>query len=201
MWIQPDLSILMAGIPERDSRALQQRILAQTADRNVELVYMLDNHRRSVGAKRNALLDAANGRYITFVDDDDDVAANYVQTILTAIYGNPGVDVVCFRQLCVLVETGVRRFCDYSLKYEYEQGAVLDPGTHDPTGDEWWRGKPAHTMVWRADVVNGVRFPDKDFGEDTDWVAEACKNAKTEARVPQVLYHYYFDSRTSATRG
>jgi Glycosyl transferase family 2 len=83
-------SILIAGIPERYHvvhplllSLLEHQAVARMPD--VELLYLLDNRRRSVGAKRNALLGAATGEYVSFVDDDDQVANDYVQKIYREI--------------------------------------------------------------------------------------------------------------------
>ena len=69
-------SILISAIPERFHTVqpllfslLETRSVARMPD--IELCYLLDNKRRTVGAKRNALLDAARGEYVSFIDDDD----------------------------------------------------------------------------------------------------------------------------------
>jgi hypothetical protein len=56
-------------------------------------------------------------------------------------------------------------------------------------------------MIWRREVVRACRFPSKQFGEDVDWVDQACEAAKTEMVLDgEPLYFYNQDDRTSATR-
>jgi hypothetical protein len=56
-------------------------------------------------------------------------------------------------------------------------------------------------MVWRRDVVGDLKFPDKQFGEDVDWVDEACAHATMEMQLEgNPLYFYNFDSKRTATR-
>jgi hypothetical protein len=56
-------------------------------------------------------------------------------------------------------------------------------------------------MAWRRELVQGVRFQEKQFGEDVDWVDKCCEKAKTEVQIPGVLYFYNWNEATSATRG
>lgn len=196
----PKLSILIAALPDRLPCKVWEKVSQQAAGKPVEILYFADNKGMSVGRKRNILLSCARGDYFAFIDDDDDVADDYVEMLLAAIEQHPGVDVVCFRQKCTYVNgwNGEPRveWCRYSLQqkdYSLEKGAL--PG-------EWeWRGKPAHTMCWRTDAVQDVEFPEGNFGEDVGWVAKACERAQTEAQLDWIGYFYNFDEGKSGTRG
>ena len=189
---QIKLSVLVCGVPERmvDYDATHD-LLEQSAGKPVEVLYLLDNYKMSVGRKRNILLSIAQGEWFTFVDDDDEVAVDYVATLLNAIElaGNAGV--ICFPQSCHHADTGEVEHCTYGLDYSY---------TKD--GDRW-TGKPAHTQCWRTEAVNMVEFPDGSFGEDVGWVGKACQKVTSEYRIPDCpeLYFYKFDPAKSRTRG
>ena len=58
-----------AEVAERLFRSLEQRIGSYP----VELLMLRDNRWQNIGEKRNQLLRAATGEYITFLDDDDDL--------------------------------------------------------------------------------------------------------------------------------
>lgn len=190
-------SILIAGVPSRFRQAaVVDSLISQAAGHpEVEVLYLLDNKRRSVGAKRNALLAASVGDYISFVDDDDEVAGNYVETILAELAGFRG-DVLTFRQMCRHLHTGYEERCEYGLDLDYLSGR-----DGAPKNSGWWQGKPAHTMVWKGSIARSCRFPDGNFGEDVGWVARACQIARTETALPDVLYTYRFNPATSETRG
>lgn len=205
-------SILIASVPERYHSAhklllslLEHQSVARIPD--VELLYLLDNRRRSIGAKRNALLDSAHGEYVSFIDDDDEVAGDYVQKIRFAISATrkseAPADVICFPQRATLVQHNVIHDCTYSLEHwknrKPEERRQLTPSDKPNTLN--WSGPPAHTMVWRREIAQSVKFQDKNFGEDTAWVDACCEKARMEVQIGgHALYFYNFDEQKSLTR-
>ena len=205
-------SILIPSIPERYHTAqgllfslLESQSIARMQD--VELLVLMDNKRRSVGAKRNALLEMAQGEYVSFIDDDDEVATDYVQKIYRLIAKTrkeeTPADVICFPQRATLVKQGVVHECSYSLAHwkdrEPDKRRQLAPT--DKPNTLAWSGPPAHTMVWRREIAQSAKFPEKNFGEDVDWVDAVCEKAKTEIVLNgEALYLYNFDSERTATR-
>jgi glycosyltransferase involved in cell wall biosynthesis len=180
---------------------------------DVELLYYMDNRRRSVGSKRNDLLSIAKGEYISFIDDDDEVSLDYVSKIYRQIADtrkeDEPADVICFPQRATLHPQGVIHECSYSIGHwkdrEPENRRVLQnatdaEGSHIPN-TLLWSGPPAHTMVWRREVLGEARFPDKNFGEDVDFVDKACEAAETEIILcGEPLYFYKYNDDTTATR-
>lgn len=206
-------SILICGIPER-YHAVQPLLydLLETQGVNrmseVELLYLMDNRRRTVGAKRNALLEAARGEYISFVDDDDKVAPDYVKRIYKGIAHTrrepEPADVICFPQRATIMPQGIVHECSYSLAHwkdrpEAERRKLEKiEGRTDALA---WSGPPAHTMVWRQGIAGAVKFPEKQFGEDVEWVDRCCALAVREVQLGgEPLYFYQFDQEKSATR-
>lgn len=211
-------TIMIAGIPERFHvvqplllSLLETQGVARMPD--VELLYLLDNRRRPVGAKRNDLMAAARGDYISFIDDDDSVADDYVRriykTLLSIKKSKASVDVICFRQLAHLEPHGITHDCSYSLLHYTgrppENRRILETA-HDKSGVLLpnvlrWSGPPAHTMVWRRELVGSIKFPEQMFGEDVRWVDRACEVAKSEVQLEgEPLYDYRFNVATSTTR-
>ena len=211
-------SVLISGIPERYHTVqplLFSLLETQSAARipDIELCYLLDNKRRTVGAKRNALLDMARGEYVSFIDDDDLVATDYVQRTHRAIglarKSEAPADVICFPQRATLHPHMITHECTYSLAYwrdrkpEDRRQLAPAPGKDgQPLPNVLlWTGPPAHTMAWRRATIGDTRFAEKQFGEDVDWVDEVCAKAATEVRLEcEPLYFYKFNQETSATR-
>ena len=211
-------SIMIAGIPERFHSAqplLHSLLEAQSVARmpDVELLYLLDNRRRPVGEKRNDMLAMAHGEYVSFIDDDDAVATDYVQKIYRQIVAtrksDEPADVICFPQRATIQPAGVIHECTYSIAHwkdrEPDKRRVLAqiPGENGkPLPNTLaWSGPPAHTMVWRRDCIQDARFPSKNFGEDVDFVDQACENAVNEiVMMGEPLYFYNFNEEGTATR-
>lgn len=181
------LSILVLSVPSRLGVApvLLGELCRQAQDQPVEVLCLFDNKTRSVGAKRNALLDIAVGDYVVFADDDDEVSEDYVSGILGATASDP--DVVVFDQLLTVNGTGPKR-CTYGLQY------------HTVNTPERYQGKPAHTHAWRRALAVYERFPEINFAEDSTWARRLAAKAQTESRIDRVLYHYRFDALSTETR-
>lgn len=191
------LSILIPTVPNRLTtffprliEHLQNQIRISNNRTDVEILGLYDNKKRTVGEKRNVLLNMAQGEYLTFIDDDDRIADDYVQSIMNALYDNLDVDCVVFDCITTINgDTSNPTYSKYSINYEYSQ-----------TGNQW-RGKPAHTMVWKSSIAKKHSYQGKNYGEDIEWVKKACKDIKREVRIDKVLYFYDFDNRVSETRG
>jgi glycosyltransferase involved in cell wall biosynthesis len=81
----PELSILICTLSERKNiflNKLLSNIGTQIENKNVEIVILTDDAQMRIGAKRNLALDSANGKYVCFIDDDDIVSDDYIDSIL-----------------------------------------------------------------------------------------------------------------------
>lgn len=186
------LSILILTTPRRLETfcpKIIRELECQVANRNdIEIICVYDNLKRSVGHKRNDLLYMAQGKYVTFIDDDDRIASDYIDSIMKCIEDNYDVDIICFHCICT-INNMKQQYCKYSKDYNYEE-----KGTD-------WCGKPAHTMVWKATIAKKHHYEDKQYGEDVSWVKKAVLDIHTEVQINKVLYYYDFNGEISETRG
>ncbi len=188
------LSILVPTVPSRIDNFFPRIITHlnnQVGERkDVEILGLFDNKRKTTGSKRQDLLNISRGEYVVFVDDDDRISDDYVSKIMEAIETNPGVDVINF-QAKISINGGVARRCKFSTKYTY---------THLPNGE--MLGKTSHIMVWRAAIAKKHAFADMVHGEDVNWVDRAINDVTTEYCIDSVLYYYDANySTTSETVG
>ena len=182
----PILSILTPTIPGRETQvqALQAKIESQDADELVEHLVLSDNRRRSIGAKRQALIDVARGQYVAFVDDDDDISDDYVASILEA--AKSGAGVITFHQRAIYngLETEVR----FGIRHKdgpFQPGGVTTRA-------------PWHVCAWKRETVYGCLFGESNYGEDLVWCKQARLRVKTGLHIPRVLHYYRHDAATTA---
>jgi glycosyltransferase involved in cell wall biosynthesis len=184
------LSILTPTIPGREKQlhALQTRIEEQSSALNssgqVEHLILSDNRKRSIGEKRQALVDIANGEYIAFCDDDDDVSDDYVLEILKAI--ETRADVITFNQKAIY--NGLESVVHFGIK---NQDGQFNPGNITLRG-------PWHICAWNRQKVKGCVFGFSNYGEDLVWCHQARKRIKTAHHINKVLHTYIHDAATTA---
>lgn len=180
------LSILICTLPERVGylRRLMVSLEKQANGRPVEI--LTDNRGRniSIGAKRNALLNWARGGYVAFVDDDDEVAGNYVQLVLQALRSKPD---------CAELRGEITT-----------NGMNPKPFIHTIACKEWhekdgiyWR-MPNHLNAIRRELALQAGFPEKSFGEDHDFSKRVQPFLKTQGEIPQTIYYYRYRSKKRA---
>lgn len=178
----PLLSLLIASVPNRTAlaSALFRKLDIQCQGRPVEILMFTDNRWRTLGEKMNDLMDLARGRYLTFIDDDDDVEGHYVELVLDTIVHNVDVHVINYRVSVTLDGERSMGFVYPSLKNPNEE---FRP-------DRITLRKPMQTSVWRADLAKSSRWGVGQYNVDAAWAKPLWDLATTEAYIAETLYHY-----------
>jgi len=180
-------SILTPAVPSRwaQLQKLSDEMARQIGDKPVEHLVIMDNKRRTVGEKRDALLRASRGQYVAFCDDDDWVRPDYVAEIVLAIQNNPGVDVVTFNQHSQVNE--------HVSEVQFQLGNPNHP--FSPSGvtlrNAW------HVCAWRRGLAVQSFFPASNYGEDWAYASRLCAVAKTSVHIPRILHEYHHSSATT----
>jgi len=178
------LSILIPSIPSRFDRLAKifQKIDSQSTE-EVEILVFIDNKRRSIGLKRDALVQMSKGEYVCFVDDDDDVEDDYIEQLLIGC--ESGKDVIVFWQRAYA--DGKEAIIDFDLSNE---NTPFVAGTTVPR-------KPFHVCAFRGEIARKYRFPDKMYGEDWEWCEQVLTEVKTQYKIGKILHTYYYDSEVT----
>lgn len=173
--------ILSILVPTTQRRIVQRdtllaKLFAQAHKKPVEILSLIDNRTRTIGAKRQALVDIARGDYLIFCDDDDDISEDYVEMLLAAAEGQP--DVITFEQVA---------------KWNGDESRVIfqlgqEDGNFNPGGVTM--RAPWHVCAWRRTLVADCVFPHTNWGEDRNWSAQARRMATREAHIKKVLHFY-----------
>lgn len=197
---QPILSILIPTLRTRQAAAaglfaeLYRQIRDAKAFGQVEIQTLLDQKGKPVGVKRQLLLRSARGKYVCFVDDDDQVAPDYIESILSAVAQTPGADCVVFRGVYYIDGRREGEF-DYDLKYAAYRNL---PGFYERT--------PNHLCPVRRELALGAGFPALQRGEDTQYAVRLRPRLRTQAVCrdasgqKKILYHYRYSPTGTETQ-
>lgn len=192
---QAEWSILICTLDSRMdafcslySKLLQQ-IDKKNLHTNIEILFFRDNKKFSVGYKRNKLIEKAKGKYISFIDDDDDISDDYIQVIYNKLLKNP--DCVSLHGIITFDGKNPRSFI-HSLDYDswFEK-------------DETYYRCPNHLNPIKRDLAMQIKFPEINCGEDADWSFKLLKSGllKKEEKVGNPYYFYQYNSqKTEAQR-
>ncbi len=176
-------SILILTMPERrDSMArLRSCLIPQVARHpDVQVLVRTSDPSLSLGANRQALLDQAQGEYVSFIDDDDLVAPDFVDRVRPLL---DGVDYVPFRV------------------QQYADGVPLKPSLISLSYGGW----SADEKHYYRDIVHvcpirrvlALMSPmEGGYSEDARWGNRLRKLGvvRTEHVIEDVLYFYYWKS-------
>jgi len=193
------LSILIPTLPKRRKlfNALYKKLIAQVEyvhDKHLslgEVEILFDSSKKflkgglSVGAKRDALKCRATGDYLVFVDDDDNVAPNYVESILRLTETNP--DIITFRSL--YKSSTYWGIVDMNLNHS-ENEQMNDTAIV--------KRQPFHVCPIRTTIAQQHSFPDINNAEDWGWMVKVLSNCQKQAHSDQILHQYNDFSSTSA---
>lgn len=196
-------SVLILSIPSRNEslmaamKQLQEQADATGQGKAVEILVLLDNRSKSIAEKRNDLLQAARGKYIAFLDDDDAISKEYMSKILAAIDEYDGVDCISFNQWCSINGE--------PMNVEFGIG---NPHGHLWRDDDGFLGDikrpPYHMCVWRREIAQSEQFVQSysaagQSSEDIDWLMRLYPKVQTEHHIPDALHGYIWSSETTAS--
>lgn len=159
----------------------------------VEHLVLCDNKEMSIGAKREALVQMAQGLFCAFADDDDLLAPTYCADILAAIQSDPDADVITFKQHTTI--NGKKFTVDFGLGHENEQAQLAYDGEYYDI-----KRPPYHVCPWRTSLAKQCHFPDHGYGEDWHFVQQLLKLAKRQTRIDRVLHTYRYSDTVSEAR-
>lgn len=194
------LSILICSVPERES--MLARILKKLEDQKTpirqlhqalgQFEFLVNSGARftsggmSIGAKRQSLLDQSKGLYVCYLDDDEDISPDYLETILRLCYEWP--DVGTFRSLAKLSNSWA--LVDMRLGNPQEQ---ISP-------DRITLRPPWHVCPVKAELAKQFRFDNSNYGEDWDWFGQVLSLCKTEAHTDRIIHNYNHGAHSEADK-
>lgn len=157
-----------------------ERVLNPQLTPDVQVIKYVDNGEKTIGKKRNWLLQKATGKYLCFIDSDDVVSENYVSLLMEGIEKN--VDACSLTGIITEDGGNPKRFI-HSMKYAswFEADGV------------YYRNNN-HLNCIKSDIAKRMVFPETNHGEDRDYSKQLLNSGmiRTEHWIEPVIYYYEY---------
>lgn len=171
------LSILIATMPTRKQQLYFLMYDLQRQGGDVEILTD-EEMGYNIGTKRNLLLMRAQGEYIVFIDDDDQVSEDYVSKILAATSKKPD---------CM----GISGKITFNGENEKQWHISKEYGRWYEENGVYYR-TPNHISPVRRELAMQAGFPEIANGEDYEYSMRLLPLLKSETIVSGNIYHYDF---------
>lgn len=190
-----DLSILVCSVHTRYDTFLpriqkqlyeQLEGLSQEDQQRVEIIVLTDNKQIMLGAKRNHMVELAQGKYVQFVDDDDRISEDFISELLKATKSNAD---------CIVFTAMVSMNGEDPVPCYYSK----DNGADFNKKNAYYR-IPNHICCVKKSVSIKSSFPNVLYGEDSGYSKVLLPYLKTEHKIDKVLYYYDYNSQTTETQ-
>lgn len=187
-----DWSVLIPTMPGREAglraltTSLHEKVNRLCPSLRMEICVAFDNKELSIGAKRQQLLGQARGKYLSFIDDDDEITDAYIQDLWECIQG--GYHTMRLR--------GFMKGYEFVHSLDVKLTDMMATKDNPPI----FQRPPNHLNPMLADVAKLVPFKNAVYGEDLDWTIELFKRKYLETQYApdpsRIHYIYNLGDRT-----
>jgi hypothetical protein len=182
-----DWSILIPTIPGRDAGlarlvgSIREKVARICPALRYQLCISFDNKESSIGMKRQGLLEESKGKYLSFIDDDDDITDAYIEDLWEMIQG--GYHTMRIRG----------QMSQYTFVHTTEMTLSSPMATMDEP--PVFQRPPNHLNPMVADAAKLIPFKNAVYGEDLDWTLNLYRSKciQTEYRSDASRIHYIYD--------
>lgn len=180
------LTIAIPSIVERQSEFekrksyIEKQIAVNGLEKEVELIYLIDNREMTIGEKRERLYSMAKGEYCVQIDDDDKVPSNYVYNVWLATHAK--VDCIGYLEE-VLIGGRVFR-SKHSIAYQKWEDVPTAPD-----GIRFRRTPFCKTPI-RTELCRKAGVPHLRFAEDEGFANRIRPMLNTEIFINDIMYIY-----------
>jgi glycosyltransferase involved in cell wall biosynthesis len=195
------LSILIPTIPERNERftklyneLMRQKTAFETAHPSIGRAEVLVNADKrfldgglSIGKKRQALVKSAEGKYLCFIDDDETISPQYLESLMRLCA--KGADVCTFR--CIVKMETFWTLID--MRFDYKCNDQLNP-------NYTVRRPPWHICPVKSEYAKKFPFPDLNNAEDFVWMEKVLTYCTTESHTDEILFQYNHKEQSEADK-
>jgi hypothetical protein len=187
--ITPLLSIMLPTTVDRRKcfYPLLESVLKQVIDLGmqefVEILIDEDAKQKSIGLKRQHLLERTTGIFVVGIDSDDQIANTYIDDILNAINSKPNTDHIGFIESCSI--DGEISKSIFSIRHKQ--------WAENTDGYDHIRCANPKSVIRRTKALQ-VGFKDSRFGEDRIFSEAVTPLLESEVFIDKPLYYYNYIS-------
>ena len=170
-----ELILIDDGSTNQETLAVLQSKFCK--DPRIQVLYSDKDSASGISAATNRGIDAARGKYIVFLDHDDRIAPEAIQSLISTIEKDPDLAIIYSDR--DMLSPGGKRFMhlmkpDWSPETLYGGNYIF------------------HLMCYRLDLVvqAGKLRPEFDGSQDYDLILRCMELGPKVKHLPQVLYHW-----------
>lgn len=141
----------------------------------------------SIGKKREDLVRRASGKYLNFIDDDEEIAPNYIESLLRLCLQDQ--DICTFRAMAKLQNF----WALIDMRLIYKVNDQISP-------DYTVRRPPWHICPVKSVYAKMFEFKDINNAEDFEWMERVLSCCTTEAHTDQILFQYNHGPHSEADK-
>lgn len=135
------------------------------------------NGGKSIGKKRNDLVQKATGKYLCFLDDDDIIAPNYLAEIIKAT--ETGKDCYTFNSLF-----------KNDFYFAFIQMSFLNKENEQASPNGIIKRAVWHICPVLSSIAKTEEFENINSSEDWDWMQRVLPKLKTSDHIDMILHQY-----------
>jgi glycosyltransferase involved in cell wall biosynthesis len=192
------LSVIMLTVPEREkefnlirTKVTQQINYCHKTHPTLGKVEIVEVNSKkfihggkSIGAKRQQGMNKAKGKYVIWLDDDDNISPDYIETLLRLAESN--ADVLTFNNLS--------KFENYWMIVNMSLNNKEDEQAHPG----FIKRRPYTICAWKKETVKNVKWINDNINEDVSFINEALNIVKTECHTDNILHEYNRETKSLA---
>ena len=155
-------------------------------------IKMIELERSGIGLARNKGIDSATGKYLCFVDSDDEVKSNYISCMVENIKKyNSDLSLCEFEE--IHEETGKTNEVK-SFNFEFLEKKEIIKNLHNIRFAPWCK-------LYKKEIIDkhNIKFPIDIKYEDVPFVLKYLKNSKSISRVNKKTYIYNIHKESEQT--